>query len=334
MHDDLPLDPDELATTGVLKLAANVTLRQARDLGAGTAYTPTLRADDDWKIAIETSRGGVVGVWSSWLGNKILLGYPGVPSLEAWVGNVVQRCLGVEIGTPVTQVDATLVSPDYEGEDHRDPDKPLEAEEGGRALAYKTRAPRCWATYRGPRVHDGAPGRVWVEHGSRCSTSQEFRIVEPGSLAGLSTISYGWGNGGGRAVCTFPYAFANKYAPDGPVVDPEYVRPYRDKFLALACELAGAHGGARAVHVDYGFALTPAQLGPLGYGDVAWLAGSPDVYHGWGREVVLAKRALGNQQIEHVLLVSGNELVPWATIRRVPQAHPVTVEALLGLLVF
>jgi hypothetical protein len=236
----------------------------------------------------------------------------------------------------VLQVNATAVESNYMGK-YKDPDKPLEVNERGQVIAYQTQGPRLWASYWGPRVSNDArePGRVWIEQANFSSTASEFRLVNPIAADPLSTVWYGHDDGWN--IYTYPFTFANHYAPEGPTAHPAHIQVYRDRFLALASDLAQAIGGARAVHVDYGFVMMPAQLRDLGYEDIRWIKGSPDSCLGWGNEVVLASRRHPEHQIEHLLLRSGNQLVPWAAIRRIPigdQTDPLTTQTLLDLLTF
>jgi hypothetical protein len=82
------------------------------------------------------------------------------------------------------------------------------------------------------------------------------------------------------------------------------------------------------VNIDYGFVLVPEQLTALGYQDIEWLAGMPGIRKGWHQEIVRARKGK-----ETIVLRSGNNIVPWSTIRRVP-CRNVTAEKLLKLLKF
>lgn len=333
MHDKISIDPEETLGMTALKIMANCAIAQVTKLGAGGAPTPKFHADR-WKIAIETPRG-VIGLWSCWLGNQFHLGYPGHDerptgelSTSELVDTMIIRHLGVKLAKPVLQVDATAVQANYEGE-YKDKDKPLEEEAMGQIIAYKTRGPRLWAPYYGARV-DPDPGRVWVEHSDFSSIATDFRVITPGSPDGFSTVRYGHDDG--RTIRTLSFTFANRYAPDGPTAKSDHVQPYRDGFLALACNLARSYGGARAINIDYGCVLTPAQLEALGYANITWIKGSPCTYEGWGNEVVIASKRLTERHAEHVLLMSGNQLVPWATIRRISTDGDLTVSSILDLL--
>jgi hypothetical protein len=334
MHAKIPLHPAEDVYTTTLKMTANAVIEHAAELVDGKEHTPTFHADG-WKIAIETPRG-IIGLWSCWLGNKFHLGYPGpsaCPESVTLVDRIIRVLLEVEPAEAVLQVDATAVESNYTGK-YKDADKPLEVNKLGQIIAYQTQGPRRWASYCGPRVSSDTqePGRVWIEHANFSSTTSEFRLVTPIAPNPLSTILYGHDTGWN--IYTYPFTFANRYAPEGPTAQPAHIQAYRDRFLALASCLAQALGGARAVHIDYGFVTTPAQLRGLGYEDIRWIKGSPDNYLGWGNEVVLAGRQHSEYQFEHLLLQSGNQLVPWAAIRRLPTRNNLTVQTLLDLLTF
>jgi hypothetical protein len=275
-HDKIPIHPAEDVPTTVLKMLANMAIKRATELGEGRKHMAEFHPDG-WKIAIETPRGAI-GLWSCWLGNQFHLGYPG-PMMtsvsSAPVSALIKEHLGVELAKPVLQVNATAVQTDYAGE-YKDTDKPLEVNALGQVIAYQTQGPRLWAPYCGPRVSSGAqePGRVWIEHACSSSTATDFRFITPDAPEALSTIWYG--HDSGWTIYTYPHTFANRYAPDGPTATPACVQVYRDRFLALACSLAQALGGARAVNMDYGFVMTPAQLKTLGYENIHWIKGSPD----------------------------------------------------------
>lgn len=334
LHNKIEIHPGESAHTTVLKIVANATLEQAAKLDEGRTYSPEFHAEG-WKIAIETPHG-ILGLWSCWLGNQFYLGYPGpkvCPVTSTQVDALIEKHLGVQRAEPVLQVDATAVEPCYTGK-YKDPDKPLEVNAFGQTVAYQTRGPRLWATYCGSRVSNDTqePGRIWIEHSNFSSTTTDFRFITVDASESLSTVWYGHDNG--RNVHTLPYTFANRYATEGPTANPAHVQLYRDRFLSLACALAEILGGATAVNVDYGFIMTPTQLEALGYKNIHWIKGSPNNYLGWGDEVVLSSQQLPDNRVEHLLLRSGNQMVPWAAIRRIPTDGALTTQVLLSLLTF
>lgn len=146
-----------------------------------------------------------------------------------------------------------------------------------------------------------------------------------------------YGHHQGWGIYTHPFTHATKYAPDGPTAERGRIQPYRDKFLALACDIADMLGGALAVNVDYGYTIVPEQLEQLGYENpfTTWLKGSPSNYKGWGRDIVFSsKPAAGMPGQEYILLESGNEMVPWSTIRRIPTVGVLQFSQLLELLTF
>lgn len=242
---------------------------------------------------------------------------------------LIMDTLGVELARPVLQVDATAVGENYEGE-YKDLDKPLVKNGVGQIVAYRTRELRLWAKFYGPRVA-GDKGRVWVDHSDWNSNGHNFDVVRDGSGEGLESIYYG--HSGSRGISTFSFSFWSEYAPDGPTTQSEIIQSYREKFLALACEIARQMGGANAVNINYGFVLVPEQLPQLGYGDITWLKGRSGVRQGWGKEVVRAEKTMESGK-ETMVLRSGNELVPWGTIRRAPCAPDLTPEKLVELLTF
>lgn len=245
------------------------------------------------------------------------------------VDQLIMDTLGVELARPVLQVDATAVGENYEGE-YKDPDKQLVKNSVGQIVAYRTRESRLWAKFYSSRVV-GDKGRVWVDHSDWNSNGHHFDVVRDGSHEGLENIYYG--HDYSRGISTFPFSFWSEYAPDGPTTEPEVIQSYREKFLALACEIARRMGGANAVNINYGFVLVPEQLPQLGYGNIAWLKGRGGVRQGWGNEVVRAEKATECGK-ETVILKSGNSLVPWSTIRRAPCAPNLTAEKLIERLTF
>ena len=189
-------------------------------------------------------------------------------------------------------------------------------------------------------IHPGEPPHTTILKIATNATLEEAAELNGGRMYSPEFRADGWkiavvwyGHDNGRTVHTFPYTFANRYATEGPTANPVHVQPYRNRFLSLACALAEVLGGATAINVDYGFLMTPTQLESLGYRDIRWIKGSPNNYLGWGNEAVFASRRLPDNRVEHLLLRSGNQMVPWAAIRRVP-VNGLTVQALLDFLTF
>ncbi len=309
-----------------MMLLANASLAEAERKASGEErHRPRLRKAG-WSIAIETPQG-VAGLWSCWLENQFVLGYPGSCSVP---DQVIMDVLGVEPARPVLHVQALPVYDwNYEGAD-KDPDKPLEMNDAGQILAYREEPePRLWAKFYGPRL-EGDKGRVWVDHSDHGSIRRDFDLVREHAL---ESVSYG-GHGRSRIIETYRFGRWSKHAPDAPTTDPGAVQPYRDRFLALACGIAQRMGGASAVHINYGLlVLVPEQLESLGYGNITWLKGRPGRRRGWGDEIVRAEKATV-YGTETLRLKSGNEMVPWSTIRRVPCAPGLTAGELLELLTF
>lgn len=245
------------------------------------------------------------------------------------VDQLIMDTLCVELARPVLQVDATAVGENYEGE-YKDPDKPLVKNGVGQIMAYRTRESRLWTKFYSTRV-DGDKGRVWMDHSDWNSNGHHFDVVCDSSHEGLESIYYG--HDYSRGISTFPFSFWNEYALDGPTTEPEIIQTYRNKFLALVCEIASRMGGASAVNIDYGFVLVPEQLSQLDYGNIEWLKGRSGVRQGWGNEVVRAEKTTDNGK-ETVILKSGNSLVPWSTICRLPCEPDLTIEKLIEILTF
>lgn len=246
------------------------------------------------------------------------------------VDRLIMQTLDVELAKPVLQVDATAVSEeDYEGE-YKDPDKPLVRNGAGQIVAYKTRAKRLWAKFYGPRVSQDR-GRVWVDHSDFNPNGHSFDVVNENSADGLEGTYYG--HSMSRGIFTTQFSFWSEYAPDGPTTEPAVIQTYRDKFITLLCEIAKRMGGTKAVNIDYGFVLVPEQLEQLGYENISWLKGRLGYRKDWGKDVVRAEKPTDAGK-EMVVLKSGNSLVPWSTIRRIPYDFDLDVAKLIGLLTF
>lgn len=241
---------------------------------------------------------------------------------------LIMDTLGVEYAKPVANVCACAVNDEnYTGE-YKDRDKPLVKNSVGQIVAYRDEGSRLWAKFYSQRV-PGDKGRVWVDHSDFNSNSHHFEVIRDNR--GIEEVHYG--HDYSRGISTFPFSFWSEYAPDGPATEPEVIQSYRDKFLALACEIAKLMGGATAVNINYMFVLVPEQLEQLGYGNVKWLKGSPGFRQGWGNEVVQASKETESGK-EIVILKSGNSLVPWSTIRRIPCKVGLTAEKLIEYLTF
>lgn len=309
----------------VLMTLANATLAEAEDKATGKKLHQSIFHESGWRIAFDTSQG-IVGLWSCWLGNQFYLGYP--KDAKTVSDQLIMNVLGVEYAKPVLQVDVTAVNDwDYRGE-YRDADKPLVKNKAGQIIAFHTRGPRKWATFYGPRIDDNK-GRVWIEHSSRHSHGVHFPIITRWNQ--LEEIYYGHEQSQG--IHTEQFSFYNEYAPDGPTADPEAIQLYREKFLELTCDVAKHVGDATAINIDYGFVLVPEQLIQLGYGNVEWIRGRPGLRRGWGEEVVRAEKDTKSGK-ETIILKSGNSLVPWSTIRRVPYTSNLDSKQLIELLTF
>lgn len=279
---------------GLLLILANSVLADAEQKAYGEKqYVPEFHKSG-WSIAIETPRG-VVGLWSCWLNNQFYLGYPkennDFPNAEQVVEQLIMQILNVEPALPVENINFGM---------------------------------RQWAKFYGPQLPD-KKGRVWVNHSKFDSSSHHFSVIT--KFGNLQNVYYGHDESNG--VRTIEFSFFNDKEPEAPNATPEVIQPYRDKFLALACEIAQRMGGALAVNIDYGFVLVPEQITALGYGNVKWIKGSPGTREGWGKEVVYA-----DKDIEMLVLKSGNDLVPWSTIRRILCTSKLNAEQLISYLTF
>ncbi len=279
---------------GLLMILANSVLVDAEQKASGEKkYVPEFH-ESGWSIAIETPHG-VVGLWSCWLNNQFYLGYPkennNFSNAEQVIDQLIMQILNVEPALPVRNVN------------------------------FGTRQ---WAKFYGPQLPDNK-GRVWVDHSEFDSSSHHFNVIT--KFGSLQNVYYGHNESNG--VRTMEFNFFNDEEPESPNATPEAIQPYRDKFIALACEIAQQMGGARAVNINYGFVLVPEQLTQLGYDNVKWLKGRAGVREGWGKEVVCAEK-----DTEIIVLNSGNELVPWSTIRRILCTPKLNVEQLISYLTF
>lgn len=301
----IPVEKINSAQDGMraaLMLMANLTLKDAAEQAAGTKIREPQLHEDGWNIAIDTP-AGVVGLWSCWLGNQFYLGYP----------KTVQLILGTLDELAVRHL-AIIEVPDKLIRDTLDmePARPVKNIRFGS---------RQWAKFYGPQLPNNQ-GRVWVDHSDRDSSGHHFEVISPSG--GLQEIYYG--HDYSRGVRTYEFSFFDGEEPEAPNASQDAIRPYRDKFLALACAVAEKMGGASAVTINYGFCMVPEDLEREGY-EIEWLKGVPGRREGWGADIVRAVKGG-----ETIILKSGNSLVPWSTIRRVP--FDGSVEALKGLLTF
>jgi len=320
--------------------------------------------ESGWSIAIETPQG-VVGLWSSWLNDHFYLGYPKkisfwIAALSKEVVIMIANRFAAKFPSPPEKVldfyqsrhlltgleEAVFVELLHQNDVpmplFRDglliPDR-LIMDTLGVELALpvshlnqfsETVESRLWAKFYGARV-EGDKGRVWICHSDHYSNSHHFNVVSSNSSEGLESVYYGHSYSSG--ISTYPFSFWNKVAPDGPTAEPEVIQTYRDKFLALICKIASIMRGANAVNINYGFVLEPEQLSQLGYGNVEWLKGQSGVRNGWGDELIRGEKTFGDGK-ETVILTSGNSLVPWITIRRLPCEKNLTAEKLIEMLIF
>jgi hypothetical protein len=363
-HDPYPRIPGKeimAARDGLspaLMVLANLRLGEAAEQAAGITVREPQFHEDGWRIALTTPKG-IVGLWSCWLGNQFYLGYPKAAQfiLDALGKSAVRHLatfyyvnnrdrflecyegpkdyndaylLLLELGIQQLEdlvIDVGLIAgiewPNVEAVEVPDdliqdilgvePAKPV------KNLIFGTRQ---WARFRGPQLPENQ-GRVWVDHSGVDSNIHHFKVVTPSGE--LREVSYG--HHYSRGIRTFASSFFSGEEPEAPNASPDVIQPYRDKFLALACAVAQRMGGAQNATIDYGFCMVPEDLKREGYKRVKWLKGVPGRREGWGAEVVRAIRGE-----ETVVLKSGNSLVPWSTIRRVP--FDGDLEDLKGLLTF
>ncbi len=285
-----------------LMRAANNILDSARERSEGEVIREPEFHETGWNILFETD-GGLVGLWSCWLGNKFYIGYPADLIISA---EIIKRTLNVKDASPVKYIGAVAVNDwGYKGE-YKDKDKPLEQNEAGQIVAYQDNGERLWSQYYGPIENND--GRVWVCQENNYGEAVRFRYL---SNHGLQVAKMDHSNC--MSISTFPYSFHNKYSYEGPTTDCEAIQSYREKFIRLAAEVAYKCGRLKAIHIDYGFALVPEDLQREGYSNIEWKKGSWGRRNGWGDELVIAEKGENC-----VAIVSGNSLVPWITVVRYP----------------
>jgi hypothetical protein len=240
---------------------------------------------------------------------------------------LIMDTLGVELAQPVPDVEEG-----YRGI-HKDPDKPLEEDSAGLIRAYHMHGSRLWAKFYGPRV-TGKKGRVWVGHSDQrlgLLGTHRFYVVRDDSDEDLESICYGQEHS--RGVFTYPFNRWGKYSPeDSPTIEPEIIQPYRNKFLALACEIAKRMGGAKAVNIYHGIGLSPCQLKRLGYDDAKRTKGRSNIPY---NEMVRMEKAMENSDDRETVINVGsiihNDIVR-STVRRVPCVSSLTVNKLIELI--
>jgi hypothetical protein len=180
---------------------------------------------------------------------------------------------------------------------------------------------RQWAKFCGHREIDG--GRVWIDYSDDNSSCFAFPLItEKGEM---TEVFYGYNLSMG--ISTYPFSFYPEDGEDAPTAQKEAIQKYKDGFLYLACEIATIMGGIKAINVNYGFALIPEDLHWENYQEITWLKGEEGKREGWGREIVR-----GRKEGSTVILKSGNSLVPWSTIRRIPLESSPKPEAAVELI--
>lgn len=248
-----------------------------------------------FSLSFETPEG-VISVWSCWLGDQLYIGYP-----RDW--HVSDEL-----------IKATLQVEDSKSVAHR-------KWVGGDVYLQGTRQ---WAPFYGGKLDGG--GRVWVDHTEFHSYGRTFNLIQNEALKKLN-----YGHDGSMSLHNIGFSYFNEQEPDAPSAKKEHVQPYRDAFIQLALAIANEHGGITAVHVEYDFTvLTPALLETEGYTDIRYVKGNAAYRQSFGGTVVYAKK-----ENEELILNSGNSLVPWSNIRKIPIMGELTVEEVLNkMLVF
>jgi len=165
---------------------------------------------------------------------------------------------------------------------------------------------RQWAKFHSER-YDGY-GRVWIDYAPFNSYSHEFLYIKENNL----TKVY-YGHHESYSICTFPFTFYSEKAPDSPTTRSEIIQQYRNGFIELAITIALKIGKIQAININYGFVIVPEQLESLGYTNIKYIKGNKEKQDGWGNTVIYACKGS-----EEIILKSGNSLVPWSTIRRIP----------------
>lgn len=191
---------------------------------------------------------------------------------------------------------------------HCSPDKLKAVEIGhqdGSVTAYYHHGEVKWGKFYGPI--EPTAGRVWIENSGFYSYAVPFSFIEKGRLR---TLFYGHHRSNG--IYNQTGSFFNEYAPEGPTAAPEAVREYRDKFIKLAAEIAFIMGGPKAVNIDFGYSMVPEDLYREEY-EIKWLKGDLGERTGWGREMVQGRKGDST-----VIIKSGDDVIPWQTILRVP----------------
>ncbi|MBP6994493.1 hypothetical protein KBB12_04600 [Candidatus Woesebacteria bacterium] len=324
-RDEIEDAKEQRPFEAIMMELANSIQEEARDRAEGEREREPRFHDKGWSIALESDTGEVVGIHSNWLGKRFYVGYPTRITVS---DQMIIETLGVEESFPVKHVSKTSVSSwDYEDEEERDgsrkikdDDKPLEANASGQIIAYSDRGERRWANFYGPIEPGG--GRVWFAHNEPEPNAYSFRLVSDGLLSSVTM-----GQKISHSIATYPHAFHNAYAYEGPTVDQEAIQKYRDKFILLAAKIAALLGSVKRIHIDYGFVFVPEEVTQEGYTDVHWAKGEPGKRTGHGNELLLARK--GNQELA---LESGNLLEPWSSIistKLTDDLAPVEIQSLI-----
>lgn len=262
--------------------------------------------DSGWHLSI-VSGNNLIGLWYSWLGNEFYLGYPrGVEVPD----ETIMHVLDVTESQPVGCVYATACADAKQAEAYRDADKPVEPYKFGGVIAYREEFPRQFGKFYGPRLPDGK-GRVWVDVTNSHSHEFDFPLVDEKGTPVKIQHGYHLSN----SVFTVTHPRYNRYAPEMPTRDPEALASYKNRFIALAAEIAFMSGKPEKIALKVAqpknTPFVPEDLEKEGYDEITWLRGRPGVRMGHGDDAVRAKKG-----DETVLLESGNGLVPWTTTRQ------------------
>jgi hypothetical protein len=268
-----------------------------------------------WQLAFETPTG-VVGLWSCWLGDQLVLCYP---KSTVVTDRMIVCHLPVNFSRPVHAVNAITVDmndPDLDM--YKDADKPFEGvrTDSNRAIAYKSVGRKSYGEFYG-KIRPGNKGRVWVSRKDFDSYMHSFSVVKDGSL---STVNYG--HSYSNTIRTAPFGSWNQYAPEAPTTNSDAIEEFRVPFIKLAYAIAEQMGGILSVTVRYE-ALTVEPKDLMDFGCVR--------VPNQDEDCVYARRtsALGDEDI-----VLNRALCTWMCYRKLQWNDCRTVDDVAGLLTF
>jgi len=347
-----------------LMMFANTILEKAEKQAKGEKLHYPSFHNSGWYLSIETSNG-IVGLWSCWLETKFFLGYPKriffmlskLPqeiitkvaneyleeNRERWAyardliyddTASMHFLLSFEEDKLITLLQQKRATIPLIQDKALIPDETIMKILGvNRATLLDFVLSDQFAPlgkFCSPRLPEDK-GRVWIDRSEFYQSSIYFPVVTVDDR--LTKVFYGWSQCRGIFTQYYSTEESRMSKADQTNGDRGVIQSYRDKFMALACEIAHCMGGATAVNINYEFVLVPEQLEALGYGNVTWLKGKAGIRKGWGEELVRAEKSNINGK-EMIFLESGNDFVPWATIRHIPCDYTLDTKQLLDFLNF